>query len=223
MRKFLIFMFGILLLFAITGVANAGLLKIGTATYGGSDYNLIWNDDNNGNSLIWLDYTNGVLNWEDQKAWAAGLDSSLTYHIDASYAITWIDEAWRLPSAEADPAAGNERTSEMGNLYYKEFGLQKRPGGPYYTADDLNDNSCFDNLSVERYYWSGTESQNNPANALAFWLGNGFQGALTKTANDFLGLAVRSGQVDTVSAPEPATILFLGFGLIGLAGLRRKA
>ena len=30
-------------------MAHASLTTIGTATYKGSDYNLIWDDDNNGN------------------------------------------------------------------------------------------------------------------------------------------------------------------------------
>ncbi len=47
-------------------------ITIGTATYSGSDYNLIWDDDNNGNSVVWLDYTNSGVNWGSQNTWASG-------------------------------------------------------------------------------------------------------------------------------------------------------
>ncbi len=76
--------------------AQAGLMTIGTATYddgtGAADYNLIWDDDNNGNSVIWLDYTNGTANWNGQDTWALGLGGELTYNIDPGYTITWDDD-----------------------------------------------------------------------------------------------------------------------------------
>jgi len=41
------------LMFSAVGSAKATLTTIGTVTYGGMNYNLIWDDDNNGNSVIW--------------------------------------------------------------------------------------------------------------------------------------------------------------------------
>jgi len=78
--------------------AQATLTTIGTATYGGSDYNLIWDDDNNGNSVVWLDYSNDWPTWAAQTAWAAGLDGDLTYNIDSAYSVSWTDDDWRLGS-----------------------------------------------------------------------------------------------------------------------------
>ena len=78
----------ILSLVVLLGVsisAHAVLVTVGTATYGGSDYNLIWDDDNNGNSVIWLDYTNSDATWSEQMDWAAGLGSTLTYNFDKPY------------------------------------------------------------------------------------------------------------------------------------------
>jgi hypothetical protein len=43
------------LIVAVSGTAHASLLKIGSAEYFGQSYNLIYDEDNNGNSLIWLD------------------------------------------------------------------------------------------------------------------------------------------------------------------------
>jgi len=80
-----------LYLLCMTSVVHAALTTIGTATYKGKNYKLIWDDDNNGNSVIWLDFSNDVLPWQDQMDWAAGLDSDLSYNIDAAYNVTWDD------------------------------------------------------------------------------------------------------------------------------------
>ena len=121
-----------LYLICTSGMAEATLTTIGTATYGGSDYKLIWDNDNNGNSVIWLDYTNADLPWQDQVDWATGLDSSLTYNIDPLYSISWDDSTWRLPATVDGPyvwgydgtttAGYNITSSEMGHLYYTELG-----------------------------------------------------------------------------------------------------
>ena len=57
----------------LTGTANATLRVIGTATYNGIAYKLIWDDDNNGRSVVWLDFANGRLTHDAQLAWASGL------------------------------------------------------------------------------------------------------------------------------------------------------
>lgn len=94
---------------ALVNAAQADLNIIGTATYNNGseykDYNLIWDDDNNGKSLVWLDYTNAVQYWADQMAWAAGLNTSgtLTYNLDPQYTVTWTGD-WRLPSAGDSPS-----------------------------------------------------------------------------------------------------------------------
>ena len=124
-----------------TASANAALTTIGTATYGEEEYNLIWDDDNNGNSVVWLDYTNEKADWSIQAAWAAGLDEELTINLYAGYAVTWDDDTWRLPTTvddgqarvkgyEGDPdgdgiytytAGYNLANSELGHLFYVEL------------------------------------------------------------------------------------------------------
>ncbi len=101
--------------------AQAGLMTIGTATYSGSDYNLIWDDDNNGNSVVWLDYTNAATIWDNQNTWVSGLNDAgvLSYNIDPGYAITWNGD-WRLPTTPDAPTSfGTGNTdSEMGHLFH---------------------------------------------------------------------------------------------------------
>ncbi|MCP4368694.1 MAG: hypothetical protein GY797_11375, partial [Deltaproteobacteria bacterium] len=131
MKKVIVLL--VLMMMGYSIQAQAGLTTIGTAAYGGSDYNLIWDDNNNGNSVVWLDYTNDLTDWQSQKDWALGLGSAITsYNIDPGYAVTWADADWRLPTTVDGPyvfgydgtttGGYNITNSEMGHLYYDELG-----------------------------------------------------------------------------------------------------
>jgi len=211
-----------LFLLCMAGIANAALTTIGTATYGGSDYKLIWDNDNNGKSVVWLDYTNTASDWSPQMNWAAGLDQNLTYNLNPGYSVTWDDTAWRLPDADVSgDIVGYYKTgSEMGHLFYTELGLDGSSG--YILPGELNA-SEFDNLlGYKNFYWSATEYPGYPTSALDFRMYNGYQGSHFKasTYSDGCGLAVRSGQVSAV--PVPGAIWLLGSGLLGLIGIRRR-
>ena len=239
MKRVLTALIAGLTLLCMTGLANAVLITIGTATYGGSDYNLIWDDDNNGNWVVWLDYTNGEANWSAQNTWANGLDSSLTYNINSGYTVAWDDTAWRLPRTvdgtyvytwgyDGTTTTGyNIASSEMGHLYYEELGNLG-----YWATDGtnpqpgwgLNNIGDFDHL-FEYSYWSGSEDALELNEAWYFNMDNGPQYNQYKGCNIY-GLAVRSGQVSAAPGPapvpEPSTILLVATGLIGLVGFRKK-
>ncbi|NWH05296.1 DUF1566 domain-containing protein [Desulfobacter latus] len=235
-----IFLCSVLFLLLMSGMSQAEMITIGTATYNGNDYNLIWDDDNNGNSVVWLDYSNYV-NWASQVTWTNSLDSALTYNIDAQYSVTWDDAAWRLPSTvdggwdvgyEGDPdndgnytytGGYNLANSEMGHLYYEELGnlgYIDTSGNYPQPGWGLTETGDFKNLIASRY-WSGTEYANMPSSAWYFRMENGAQSTNNKHYDAYV-LAVRSGQVSASSAPVPGTALLLGAGLLGLAAAGRK-
>ncbi len=212
----------ILGLLLMSGLAQAQLTVIGTATYQGTAYNLIWDDDNNGNSVIWLDYSNAQANWQNQKDWAAGLDGQLTYNIDPAYTVTWNDAAWRLPNtvdgAEDEYSCDGTATSatategyyftnsEMGHLYYTELGnpgAEHMSGGTCQTNLDwssLQNTGDFQNL-IASWYWSGTEYAANLHYAWYFGFTSGVQFYYGIVGDGGYGLALRSGQVVSGSIP----------------------
>nr|WP_320013491.1 hypothetical protein [uncultured Desulfobacter sp.] len=224
--------FILVFLFMISGIAHATLTTIGTGTYNGHDCNLIWDDDNNGNSVVWLDYTNDPENWADQVGWASSLNGIgvLTYNIDFAYTVEWKTSSWRLPITvdgerewgyDGTTTAGyNIISSEMGHLYYEELGNlgDCDTSGNLQSGWGLTETGDFENL-IASWYWSGPEYANKTSYAWYFDMYNGTQDGVGRWYYIY-GLAVRSGQVSAV--PVPGTALLLNAGLLGLAAAGRK-
>ncbi len=213
----LIGVFAGLILFGMTGMAQASLSHIGWAFYdydvGDNNlnrgaYKLIYDDDL---QLTWLDYSNPRDQWAHQLRWAAGLNNHgvLVYEFEPGVTVNWAGNDWRLTDAGGVyPDSGyNVTTSEMGHLYYDE----RAPGA------ELND-SEFNNL-LESWYWTGNLWAQNDVAAWHFDMESGYQGGMHQSELGY-GIAVRSGQVST--APVPGTIVLLASGLVGLVTVRTR-
>jgi len=242
----------ILSMLGVASMAQATLVTIGTAIYGGLNYNLVWDSNNNGNSVVWLDYTNQMTDWNSQMGWATGLNGPgvLSYNIDPSqWTVDWGANDWRLPTTvdglyvngyEGDPdhdgnynytGGYNLENSEMGHLFYGDdalnnIGYQNTDGSvnPIPSTPDafLQKIGPFKNLSTSWFYWSGTEYAGFPHLAWEFYMGDGKQGYYDENLLD-LGLAVRNANGSRATpTPEPATLLLFGTGLVGLIAAKRK-
>lgn len=222
------------ILFLMTGASQAALVVIGTATYAESEYNLIWDDDNNGNSVVWLDYT--YTQSENILSWVESLDSALTYNIDPAYTVDWGTNSWRLPETvdgeynfhwDGTTTGGyNITNSEMGHLFYGELGNIGYFGidGTLFPTDwGLNNTGDFENLTAS-LYWS-TQYLNYLGAIWGFDMNLGCQSWFTKS-NYGCGLAVRMGQISVIQTGEPVPVpgafRLFGIGLITLSALQRK-
>lgn len=236
MRKLFTFICALIVCGQIS-LAQAALTEIGVVEYdtgtGGGAVRLIWEDDNNGNSLIWFDYRNSASTWQESVDWAAQIDSNIViWSISSNYQITWEDEAWRLPAAVDGPrevgydgtttAGYNITTSELGHLFYDELGNIGRYdtlGNPNpFSEVGLRNQLPFESLRPTNY-WSGTVNETNPA-SWYFDMERGYQDR-EAWSNQYNGIAVRAGQVSIV--PIPGAVWFLGSGLLslGVAGRRK--
>jgi hypothetical protein len=214
-KEFTAFVVAVALLVCMVGLASASLVTIGTAQFWGTGtaYNLVWDENNNGNSVVWLDYRNPALSWSEQGSWADGLGLSLTYNIYAGYSIDWGMNPWRLPSVGTNPSSGyNKTSSEMGHLFYTELGLDAND-----TSNEELNASNFDHLS-RGYFWSA-EHQSG-VYKWGFRLTDGNQYPNDSPNHRGYGLAIRNGVVSQV--PIPGSVWLLGCGFLSIIGIRRR-
>lgn len=206
-------MAAVILVLSLTVVsvpAGASLMTIGTADYNSSTYNLIYDNDSPFGSIVYLDYTSDTGKWSRRVNWASSLNDPgviSNYVLNSGYSMNWGGSSWRLPISTQD--SGTYQTwSEMGHLWYTELG---NPTGSTPTT------GVFSNLQLVPY-WSGTES--NVSDAWYFSINNGGQSATSKI-NGYYALAVRFGQLETSTVPEPSTYVLMCLSL-GVVGYARK-
>lgn len=215
---------------ALSGVltshnAKAALQGRLPATIGDTDYQAVYDTDLN---ITWLantlavagsayddgsDPNDGRLTWASATAWAASLELGGV-------------SSWRLPiTLQPDPTCSIQGTfdrsygsgctgSEMGHLFYEEFGGNANPA-----AIDADPDLALFIGDTRGVYWSSTPDP-IPLTP-TYWIFDSRDGTQQDGGGVALAWAVHDGDVFApVPEPETYALMMVGLGLVGFAARR---
>ncbi len=175
--------------------AEATLIDSGDGTITDDTTNLMWLQD--ANTALTSGYdTDGRMTWDEANGWIHSLNSAnYKGHND-----------WRLPTS--DTCYGfNCIGSELGYMFYTSLGN---------SVGSLTNTGPFGSTLQPEAYWLGTEYNTDLAWAFDFAIG--YQYHISK-----LDLPLAWAVRDVTAIPEPASLILLGSGLVGVMGLKRKS
>jgi hypothetical protein len=196
---------------------------------------LIYDSDLN---ITWYDAPAVKSTFYDAMSWASGLKAGGVQgwrlpHIlpvngssyNYGYSANGSTDIGHNISAPGSAYPGST-ASEMAHLHYTSLGNQGLWGvnGNYQpNAAGLLNKGPFTYL-VDSWYWSGTEyGPNHDVSVFYFGFVHGLQWQGAKDDNNRYALAVHDGNVGASAVPEPAGMLLLGLGLVGIVGFKRRS
>ena len=210
MKRIVIFFSSIILLLGLFGAANATTVNYLYAVNGNeftSPYSGAIVEDFEGATEIW--------NWTGDGAIVKGSTgiNAAPFGVSSEDATWYVTVPFDLYDNEP-----NFATAELGG-YYNYFGIWWGSVDTYNTLSFYNDSALVASFTGSQIVSNANGNQTSPltnlyVNFLYLPTFNKFEMASTNYAFEADNIAV--GVV-----PEPATMLLLGLGLIGLAGARR--
>ena len=183
----------------ITLPTHAALISVlGGQAYYDDQLDITWTADAN---------INGLNSWDNQVAWAAGLD------IDG---VT----GWRLASMDVngDGVIVNCSSSSQAACKDNEYGHLNFYGAGTVFLSGITFSGPFTNRQ-SFIYWSSTEFAPDSNYAHSFLFRFGGANRWDPKDSDVFAWAVHSGNVGAV--PVPGAVWLFGSGLIGLIGIAR--
>lgn len=211
----------------LAGSASATLMDRGGGLIYDDVLNITWLQDASYAKTSGFD-ADGFMSWADANAWATGLS-----YFDSMRNVTWTD--WRLPWASVSAGAGPITTLPVGQPCTGAGGADELACRDdemaymfYYNLDgtfmvpeagtQIGDGVTLNNIEPTVYYWSGTEFDSGIA--WNFTFGDGGLLSFGVKSVQRSAWAVRPG--DVAAAPEPASLLLIGAGMLALGWNRRK-
>ncbi len=224
MKKYMVLFSAFLLLFALSGIAGAYTINYDYVA-AGNEYTSPYasnagsetEDFNDSPALLWQWYDNGVVvSGSVSGLYAApmGIDG---VNRDATLYVTvpeYITEQPQSASADLDP-------DEVG-FKYNYLGLWWGSVDTYNTLSFYYDNTLVASVTGSQATTPNAANGNQSAPSTNLYvnvLGLPWFNSFTMTSTQY---AFEADNITVGVVPEPTTMLLLGLGLVGVAGIRRK-